>query len=295
MRKLLPILMFMVLVAVVAACGRLNEKFGRAETGFTQVTLQRNGGPEPFGLLNGGLMVWFVEANNPTNGYGRSFGFPTEDLANGAVVTMPNGAYKVYAVGWQGGSPLSGQARCGVGNSGGILELRGSPSSVGITLNMGNCNFGGSGPFGHPNAADSGVTNFDFWTINLCTGNPYSACTPSTPTNGGFRLRVLGGEKFGAGTFAKVGMDTLSSNCHSFSSGTISLSANPVVGYIGLSVPLEIAVYSDSSCSTAPVERSFPGGLASYINSGSSATNAPYVDMTAASSSTTYINIFKDF
>lgn len=269
-------------LAMLGGCGKLADKFGRLDEGYTRVYFE--GDRSPHAALSGGMMIYF--ASPAANGGGKAFGFPTAEAVNDKSVIVPNGSYHVYALGIEGGAPLSGQAKCGYGNGGAPVNLSGGATTIFITINTASCAFGTDTPFSTAAGAD-GSSDFDNLTFGLCSG-PAVGCSPAS---GSYRLkyRLAGGQSFGNGGFIPSDADSLTSGCsNAIASGTITSSFKAFIGNAHFSPPVELQIYSDSTCTSGARVGTVTlyDGLHHYLNVASSSTVA--VD-SPASAGVTYL------
>lgn len=242
--------------------------------------------------LTGGMMVYFINENNTTSG--RAFGFSSDSAVSGRVVTLPNGSYRVYAYGWDGGQPLQGQTRCGRGDQGAVINLSGVTTTVSLDMSMANCLFGTENDFGLQYQANdpSPLDNFDEMSVQLCTGDPFSSCNVATSGSYYMKLEMLGGSKFGDGAFSEDSSYTLSSGCAASGTGTIVTAYRPPVGTTRFSPPMRLSFYPDATCSSASGTYTYLDGIKQY-RTGASGTNQ-YLDLQSSSSSF-YFRVLQNF
>lgn len=281
MRKIL----LLVLAMALPGCGKFFDKFSRLDEGYTRVELVGDRGPGA--ALNGGVMVIF--SRSPGDG-GSAFGFTSAELAGGRTVVVPNGSYKVMAYGSEEGSGkiLQGQAKCGLGNGGALVNLSGGGATVSIQMSAANCAFGTNSVFSDEEYTFGG--NLDTLSIQFCNTQVHPGCDNNTGATYRVRFRLVGGHAPSKGTFLPSESDSLTSGCSSApTSGIIGSSFLAFVGSETLSPPAELLIYSDSTCSGAIVGRiPMNDGLRDYRNS---ATGSVIRISAPASSNTTYFYI----
>ena len=256
--------LFLLFPLLLFSCGYIDKKFGRSQ-GYSQVTIQqsRNQGLNTSSILNGGLIVYAVKED----GSRKAASLSNE---NGSLtITLPNGSYQFYAVGWPKvgleSSPPAYNLRCATI---GPLALTGQSTTVSLTMNSSNC--ASSSAFASSNAKAGGtIPNLQFVncapTNNVNVGSAGGNCEP---TKGSFvgsgRVRLLTYE-FSSGPLIENG--SLSSGCFSgvFSSG-MNIPAPIVIppGVPGGNSPFatRIEVFSEPDCAGTPVVYDFPKGIA---------------------------------
>lgn len=241
--------------AALAGCGRISEKFGRSSGGYTTVTFNsRPAGAHSifYTPQSGGVMIYFSRVGD--NMGGLAFGFPHDAAVAGASISVPNGSYKVYALGWEGSNPLEGNTRCAFGNGGAYINLVGGGATVSLSLTDTACAFNTAGPFSSALGSDQGSPlNFDSLNLAQCF-----AGVGSCSTNGSFaeyyRIQLSGGEKPpGSGPMIFSDAYALTSTCKSFSAGVSSSNVRIPSGGAQMNPPLRILFFgANSSCSGVP-------------------------------------------
>ena len=228
-------------ILILAACGNLREKFGRKEGGYTKVSLSNQS--RTAATLNGGLMVYFVEVAPKDGGLG--FGFQTETAALNRALAIPNGAYKVYAIGYDGAANLEGDGFCGYGNGGAVVTLSGGATNVNLDISRDTCNFGAGTVFAHGLGSD--YTNFDRLTLNFCINNPFPTCTTDTAPTYYARIGLAGGVAPEQAGFVVNPAETIYSTCYGpTSAGLLPTNARPPIGSSTFSPPVTIQLYTDA-------------------------------------------------
>lgn len=292
MRQIYLVISFAAVSLVLVACGKFSEKFSRLKKDYTMVSFQPDRNSfQTMTTQAGGVMVYLV---NQSGGNNMVLGFADETMST-TPVAVPNGTYKIYALGYQGPPIGGGQVRCGYVNSGSALTFNGTAQSATVVLNQTTCTFGTAGDFASvANANEPSNTNFDQWQISLCSGNPYPSCTASSASTHGVKVTLMAGAG-GSGASVENSAQSLVSACKAESSGSFSFTGNYLNTPVGASfpIPIKIEFYADTSCSTT-VSRTytFGSGLGSYT-SGTSASTV-YV-RSPASSNTTYVEFYQDF
>lgn len=284
------------LFPALMSCGKFTDKFSRINGDVTRVHFSsRNDQMHGAAVLNGGLMIYFVDQSNADKG--KVFGFASEDLVNSKSVLLPNSQYKVYAYGWAGASVLEGQVRCGYGDGGATITLSGASTTISITLNATNCDFGNSSAFGPANGANAASgTNFKVLKTQFCTGAAYPSCSAATGSDFYLRVELLAGSKDGQSSFSEVPDFNLNSACSTATGTSSYLLSNFVIpvgnsGYF--SPPLRLKFYGDSGCTAISGTYQFSNGLHSLQSVSSGASY--YLDMISASSTYYLLQLNKYF
>jgi len=145
-------LSFALLSLVLVGCGG-------GQGGFTQVTIGGSNSSSVAGLysndavrmkssttpiMNGGIMIYFLS----TNGTSAFSGIYLADETGSTTVSLPNGTYSVYTLGYtQAG--LTGVLKCGRGNNGDPVALLGTDITIAVSLSNQAClpAFATTGPF----------------------------------------------------------------------------------------------------------------------------------------------------
>jgi hypothetical protein len=226
---------------IVSSCGSFQEKFGRSGPGTTTLNLQRGGAPHSL-VLDGDLMVYVVRADGD---YSRSLHFLNEQQSRS--VSVPNGNYKIYAVGWTGPNNLSGTTKCAIANGGNPLTLGGGAITVNLNLANANCGYGSTSAFadaGHNSGSEMLMQELYFCT----NSSPVSgSCTNASSYTGGVRMVLYEYERIGA----QLSIDrtnSLASDCYTAATGTI-IAPGPRIPS-GSMLIAAIEAHSDGSCST---------------------------------------------
>ncbi|MGZ3705451.1 MAG: hypothetical protein ACXVA8_05460 [Bdellovibrionota bacterium] len=291
MKNWLTISCFMAAVCTLIACGKLNDNFGRLHSDYTLVKFEgQRSGFEADTVLSGGMMIYIMSQNS--GGTGMIAGFGNDSQANSATVAVPNGTFKIFAVGYDGTSVGSGQARCGYGASGQPVTLSGTPTTISIDMNQATCNFGSASDFAFANDFTyPSPTNFAAVKVNLCTGNPYPSCTASTST-ASMKVTLIAGIGGGNQVALENPAAELTGACAPASSGVINTGMNfPIAPNIAM--PVRFNFYSDASCSSGVVRTlTLMDGLKNQM--ATSSTSTVYVHFPAASGAAS-IDLYRDF
>lgn len=128
----------LVVAVLFCACAKLEEKFGRLNTETSKITLNMSrSGLNTSGVLNGSVFIYIT--GEPGTPFRKSVQFPSEDAANGAIIEMPLGTYKMSAIGITAGG-LTGDVYCAKAENGGVITLDKSTKNVDLRLWHANCN-----------------------------------------------------------------------------------------------------------------------------------------------------------
>jgi hypothetical protein len=141
---------FLILIlslTLLSACGRYAETLNRLNpAGMTEVKFasprvqNERGEIMSFATLNGGVMVYAVNANEQQRRGGKKLQNETD---GGTSWSIPTASYFFYGIGYQGAN-LTGTMHCG---QTGPINLNGTPMTIQITLDQNNC---GTLPFTDP-------------------------------------------------------------------------------------------------------------------------------------------------
>ncbi len=114
-----------------SGCGELRKRFGRLEKdGHSLLKFSSHQDGPHFQTLSGGVMVYVVGSN-----FRQTYKFADETAAAaGAAVSVPNGTYNVYVVGYTGAN-MSDVLRCGKTS----VTLTGSAATVSLSMAIPNC------------------------------------------------------------------------------------------------------------------------------------------------------------
>lgn len=254
MNNLKIILLISPLIFLATGCGKLSEKFGRIREGESRVTFALAGDEKNFSSFNtlqGRALVYLVGVNGTNFTTNLELDNETSDY----TVVVPNGQYKVYAVGWAGPNSVEGQSYCGFGSSGNVISLQGGATTVPIGMTVGNCDFTNSSIFADAGLTDS--TNFSSLSINFCngiTGTP--SCTANDNGYGGNYLKF----NFDIYRSDSVGYQRLGNfefGCGFINTNNAASSKRIPLGNSSGAFPkifaVNFSVHTDSSCTSAPV------------------------------------------
>jgi hypothetical protein len=276
-------LKYILLALALTSCGKFLDKFSRQEGARTEVRL--TGSNLSAGNMDGGMMIYLVRQGGEKMG-GVAVGASNSDLMQGKSVLVPNGDYKVYAIGSDGtsGQLLVGLAKCGYGNSGALLHFTGGSATVAIQMSAANCAFGTNSYFGDANQTNLPGNSFDVLQFQACGTAAYLTCDDNTGATFRVKFRLLAGEKpAGDAPMIEAPQGSLTSGCSSASSGGIVTS--DFLAFVGseeFSPPAEALIYADGTCSGAIQARlRFEDGMRDYMNVANGALI--YVDQPASS------------
>lgn len=140
-------LTWMLLAVLAAGCGEFRQKFGRNESGMTQVQFALPSDElHASGVLVRGMMIYMARTDNQ---FVTNLKLSSEDEAATASITIPNGVYEMFAVGWNGASPfqVSGGLRCAKRSveDGTAVTLGGGSTTISLVMNNANCELAQSG------------------------------------------------------------------------------------------------------------------------------------------------------
>ena len=290
--------MGLVALALFCSCG----KFSRLENGgYTKVEFQKNQDPKA-AVLNGGIMIY---------AYSPSFTTSTKvnDETGSASMTLPNGAYSFYAIGYGVvlGSTYTEDTdiHCAVV---GDTALTGTARTISLNLTKAQCSndafIAGGGAFSdtgtvnaipkmdfvHCSSSAGTVFNSTAWDSNKncgtsISGNVYAPWTAVSKYKLKLPLVVFSGgsaAKTGEGLVSACTSTYPSSNGYNSSSEykRIPLGSTNLPGLF----PVEIETYSDASCTSTPiavhkfykgiVNGTFPAGPDSKLTASTSGPTA---------------------
>jgi hypothetical protein len=294
----------------LCACG----KFSRLDDGgFTTVNFAN--GFQNFredlqtsAVLNGGLMIYAYSENYVTNK------MLSTELAAAGSITLPNGAYTFYAVGYPDSSnPLAYTSRCAIAGGNVPIQLNGSQVTVTLNLTSSACTdlafvgsssrtFGGtdtnySSGFARVAFATCGTNATSsvggFSSTSTCgTGDPNHWDTISTNWFGvGYVVRMPIFRR-SSGTYTRMA-DGLVGVCQSAGAGFPSTSSTTLNQLpFGRSdrpglFPVEVVTYMNSDCSGSQIaSHNFRDGLVFGPSSGSANTNYGVANSVVSSANT---------
>lgn len=284
----------------LCACGKFNrlENGGFTDVKFTRSFMSYGDGFESMATLNGGLMIYAYSSSYVTNKL-----LTTEDDANKSI-TLPNGQYTFYAVGYTSASgPLSSNNRCAVVGAGVPITLDGTAKTVTLNMSQANCADGelvnNTSSFSHGGTSASAG---DFGRLQLLycgTGaNTAIGSFVSTDTCGysatayqwgqgeGTSLSGMMSYRISLPVFKRSGgqyqkLDSgITGNCHYVSTGGEQIGAVTDLSRVPLgnsakpgAFPVEISAWGASDCSGTPAAvHYFNDGMLFGPSSGSPST-----------------------
>lgn len=287
----------LILLALLSGCGNFQEKFSRLSNDRTTLQIQTSGGASgdgdsigPFAKELWGRSYIAIVGQNGLN-YSRGLVVP--DKTQLMSLSLPNGQYKLYAVGWDGDFggpcanpnncyPVEGQAYCSDPN-GIVLNLSGGSISITINLAAASCNFTSPTIFTGGQAA---TTTIKPTSVRVCASSDTLPSCTAPGASHDVQMELLEYEK--AGDEIKINeTNSLSHGCAPSVNNTGSnTSKNPPIGFPFIS---RFRLYpSGSSCNSVPSKTYlFRSGLVNYGSS--PGTSGVYYDYSNASSSHTLL------
>jgi hypothetical protein len=178
---------WLILALFLSSCGWVDSRFGRLDTNSTVTTFQFDHGSDFSASaleLYGYIAIFLVGIDG--NAYSTNMTLGSK--FDSGSITLPNGNYRVYAVGWDGDnsgactapspcSPVQGQARCSDPGMPSI-SLAGGSTTVNLTLNTANCSFTGPSVYSDGQAAEANLKPLN---LKLCGS---ASTLPSCNTTG---------------------------------------------------------------------------------------------------------------
>lgn len=268
MRNAFPWWQLGVLV-VLSACGKFDEKFGRERGGFSKLEISLPKDVRAGDLANG-VMVYVY--NMAENGFSTTIKFDSEDQASAKTLSLPNGSYRIFAIGWQAGNIFGDSStgpKCGTTPGDLPLSLQGQSASVNLVMTSAGCQFGMPGGgllyppsegYAYSSAVNVRTTQYNFCDDNGTTGTaPTVSCqNPNTAVNGkDMRVVLLGFTRSGDSWAPLADSEHIYGACSgAIASGIVSVSylppGNSAPGVKGLfSSRIEIFA-GGSSCTGTP-------------------------------------------
>jgi hypothetical protein len=171
---------------LLSSCGWVDDRFGRIQGASTEANFKFNQDQE-FSTqaleLYGNIAIYLVGVNGNPYSTNLVIGNRFEP----ASITLPNGSYRAYAVGWEGDnsgactspspcSPVQGQARCSDPNAP-VVNLTGGRASVNLNLSTSHCDFTVPSVYSEGQAA---ATDLKPLNVKIC-GSASSLPTCNTP------------------------------------------------------------------------------------------------------------------
>lgn len=181
--------LWLLVILFASSCGWVDSRFSRIEGGHTEAKFNfGNDGDFSTAALElyGNIAIYLVGVNGTPYSTNMTLGSKFDNSS----ITLPNGSYRVYAIGWEGDnsgactapspcSPGQGQVRCS-SDSLPILNLTGGSASVNLSMSTANCNFT------NPTAYTPGMasaTDFKQMGIYLCGPSSTLPGSCNTPTS----------------------------------------------------------------------------------------------------------------
>lgn len=271
-------LSLLVMIFALHSCGLVEDRFGRLPEGSTTTTsfvFDREGDYSTQALeLYGGIAIYLVG----TNGNGFSTNLWLRDKFDRREITVPNGSYRVYAVGWEGDNsgpcatptpcaPAQNQARCSDPNMP-VVNMTGGITNVALNMSTGHCDFANPSVFSPGQAT---LTNFKSKNLSLCDPSsspwPANCFTPTPARDVAIELVIY---KKNGGAFTVLEGDTKRLECLNNVSNGASASAvrlptgNP--SHADQPFAVRLRLYGNASGCTGAIfgEYLFGLGLAGY-------------------------------
>ncbi len=294
-------MLFLFAPLLLISCGKFEEKFGRLSGDTTTVHLQA-GNASPLAALElyGRIGVYLVGENgNPfsTNVFLR-------DRFETVSLQVPNGSYRIYAVGWDGDnsgacsnpvncSPMQSQTRC-TPLSGHLVTLSGGSATVPLVLDDDSCSPTLNSVFSE---GASALTSLKPLHVKLCTSaSSMPSCTGPSSTNYDVKMEAVGYVRTG-GNMQVLENNTFQIGCATamFSTPGAQTAKNfptgsPSAAHKPFAYRFKVYSSNNATCTgTLLGEYLFPVGLANFAQSpGASTTNFTY-DNSAGSHAAVYL------
>jgi hypothetical protein len=273
-------LIFILSVCLLSGCGWINKKYGRSDSNSTNLSFNfsKNGGMSTQALeLYGGIGIYIVGQN----------GAPSSNILisnkfEAASISLPNGLYKIYSVGWDGEyssspctvadpcSSVMGQAHCSDPN-GVSLNLAGGSTSVSLALSQSNCAFGSASVYS-PGQSSPAISTFKPIKLYACAA-PTSLPTCTAVYSWDVLLETVVYKKDASGNMVIDETANADMGCHTgvTESGLVT-GRNFPASSIGASTKpfaMRARVYNNgSSCTGALIaEYLFKDGVANFASS----------------------------
>lgn len=234
-------------------------------------------------VLGGRAIVYFVSTDG---NYARAIGLLNEE--DQRTVSIPNGSYKVYAIGWVDPmDPMDSQAKCDTANGGNPITFGGGEKVIQFDLSVAKCQFGTTTHFG--NGTDHATGNFRNVEVYICNAGPTDGCPGNNLSGYSTRIFLYEYERNG-NSYSIDKNNSLRSVCADFSaSNNVTLIGYPPPG---ADHALAVAVFSGASCPGNPVRTyEFLKGM----SNASATLGAGIALKTLVSSTTLRLNLFQDF
>lgn len=179
---------FLLVVLFASSCGWVDSRFGRIEGGSTEASFRFNQGSDFSAQaleLYGNIAIYIVGVNG--NPYSTNLLLGSK--FDGASITVPNGPYKVFAIGWDGDnggactapspcSPVQGQTRCSEPEVAPI-QFSGGSTTVNLELSSVHCDQATDTVYS-PGQTTPGISELKPLNIKIC-GAASTLPTCNTP------------------------------------------------------------------------------------------------------------------
>lgn len=262
-----------------SACGKLEEKFGRERGGYSKLEISLPKSVSAGELANG-VMVYVY--NVAEDGFSTTIKFDSEDQAATKALTLPNGHYKVFAIGWLAGNIFgdsSNGPKCGTTPGDLPISLYGQSASVSLVMNAAGCQLGlSTGGLLYPpddtqsysNSVNVRSMQYNFCNDGNLTGSePNMSCSNANAAVTGLNIRVvlLGFSRSGDSWAPLPDSEHIYGACSGdISSGVVSVSyippGNSAPGVKGLFSSRIDFFNSAANCTGAPLKSiTFRDGL----------------------------------
>ena len=267
----------LIFLFLASGCGKFQEKFSRLHSDRTTLQITTSGSQDGFHTTAQELWGRAMLVVVGQNGLQFQKGMIVPDKTQPLTLNLPNGNYKIYAVGWDGyfgGAcanptncyPVEGQAYCSNPN-GTDVSLNGITTSLNVVLTTGGCDFANSTVYTGGQAA---TTTIKPTNIKVCSsGSSLPTCSAPGASHD-VQMELLEYELVG-GNLTIFEDKNLSHACSSAVNDTGSgTSKNPVVGFPFLS---RVRLYTSGSSCASGLSKTylFTQGLSGYATSPGSA------------------------
>lgn len=221
-----------------------------------------------------------------TSGTDFSTVLPLDVQQDPGDITLPNGTYMIFAVGWEGNDTpgctpgtdcftAEGITKCAVANGGIPVTLAGGDVNIPLNFTTANCAFGSASVFSEA-AYSNASSNFPKIKISFGAGNPYNT--------GSFNLSFdadIYTEKGGVKT--KIGSKRI--GCGAVTGGIITTPKRLPTGSAGgpgiFAMTVKVYASADTNCISTPLsEYNFANGFIRGLPGGTPTTSISYISLT---------------